>query len=204
MYRRRQSSSFLTIIALGMFLGVGFLLYQQWRNPAPLVAPAPTFTPSPPPTATPEPVIIPSTTPRPRASIFIPTAGITASVIEVYLDGESWDVEYLGMNAGHLQGTAWFGDTGNMVLAGHVEMPDGRAGIFAGINELNVGDPLIVSLNDSQRRYSVTVVKKVAPDDLSVLYPTDHDQITLITCDSYNFFENEYQDRVVVVAERIA
>jgi len=205
MYRRqRQSSSFLTIIVLGIMLGVGFLLYQQWQNPAPVAPPAPTFTPSPPPTATPEPVILPTATPMPRASIFIPTAGITAPIIEVYLDGESWDVQYLGQNAGHLQGTAWLGETGNIVLAGHVELPDGRAGIFAGIRDLNVGDPVILSLNDAQQRYSITTIKKVAPDDLSVLYPTPYDQLTLITCESYDFFQNAYRDRVVVVAERVA
>ena len=110
MYRRqRQSSSVLTIVVLGVMLGVGFLLYQHWRKPAPAVAPTPTIAPSPIPTETAVPVVQPSATAMPRASIFLPTAGVTAPVIEVYLDGESWDVQYLGQNAGHLQGTAWFG-----------------------------------------------------------------------------------------------
>lgn len=205
MYRRqRQSSSVLTIVVLGIMLGVGFLLYQQWRNPAPAVAPAPTNTPAPLPTETARPVVLPSATPMPRASIFLPTTGVTAPVIEVYLDGESWDVKSLGQNAGHLQGTAWFGETGNIVLAGHVELPDGRAGIFAGIGELNLGDPVILTLNEAQQRYSVASIKKVAPDDLSVLYPTEDDQLTLITCDAYDFLQNSYQERLVVVAERVA
>jgi sortase (surface protein transpeptidase) len=37
-----------------------------------------------------------------------------------------------------------------------------------------------------------------------VLYPTDTDRITLITCDSYDFLQNTYQDRLVVVADRVA
>mgnify|MGYP002336116202 CR=1 FL=1 len=129
---------------------------------------------------------------------------MTAPVIEVYLDGESWDVKSLGQNAGHLQGTAWFGETGNIVLAGHVELPDGRAGIFADIDEMNLGDPVIMRLNEAQRRYSITSIRKVAPDDLSVFYPTEDDQLTLITCDAYDFLQNSYQERLVVVAERVA
>ncbi len=204
MYRRqRQSSSILTIVVLGVMLGVGFLLYQQWRNPAPPAAPPPTTTPRPLPTETAVAEVLPSATAMPRATIFLPTAGVTAPVIEVYLDGESWDVQYLGQNAGHLQGTAWFGDTGNVVLAGHVEMPDGSAGIFAGFDDLNLGDPVILTLNDAQQRYSITSITTVAPDDLSVLYPTQTDRITLITCDSYDFLQNTYQDRLVVVADRV-
>lgn len=204
MYRRqRQSSSVLTIVVLGVMLGVGFLLYQQWRKPAPAVAPTPTIAPSPIPTETAVPVVQPSATAMPRASIFLPTAGVTAPVIEVYLDGESWDVQYLGQNAGHLQGTAWFGQPGNIVLAGHVEMPDGSAGIFAKFDELKLGDPVILTLNDAQQRYSIASITTVSPDDLSVLYPTDNDRITLITCDSYDFLQNTYQERLVVVADRV-
>ena len=210
MYRRqRQSaaSSILTFIVLGVIFGVGFLLYQQWRNPAPAAPIVPTASPTPLPTLTPSPVqaaSLPSPTPRPQASLFLPTAGVTAPVIEVYLDGESWDVKYLGQNAGHLQGTAWFGQSGNIVLAGHVEMPDGRAGIFAGVSKLNVGDPVVLSLNNQEQRYRISAIKRVEPDDLSVLYPTETDRLTLITCDSYDFLQNTYQDRVVVVADRVS
>jgi LPXTG-site transpeptidase (sortase) family protein len=212
MYRRQRSgssSSILTFVVLGILLGIGFLLYQQWRSPAPAAPPALTHTPLPLPTLTP-PLLAgevgrgSTATPMPRANLLLPTAGVSASVVEIYLDGESWDVRYLGSNAGHLQGTAWFGEPGNVVLAGHVEMADGRPGIFAGIDMLNVGDPAILSLGDAQQRYAITAIKKVAPDDLSVLYPAQTDRLTLITCDSYNFLQNEYQDRLVIVADRTA
>ena len=210
MYRRQRSgssSSILTFVVLGILLGIGFLLYQQWRSPAPAAPPSLTDTPLPLPSLTPTPfqaITLPTATPTPHASLLLPTAGVSASVVEIYLDGESWDVRYLGFNAGHLQGTAQFGEPGNVVLAGHVEMADGRPGIFAGIDMLNVGDPAILSLGDAQQRYSVTAIKKVAPDDLSVLYPTQTDRLTLITCDSYNFLQDEYQDRLVIVADRTA
>lgn len=204
MYRRqRPSSAIPTLIVLGILIGVGFVVYQGWNTPS--ATPPPT---SPPPSATRPPTVmptrLPTATPMPRASLSIPTAGVIASVVEIYLDGVSWDVTRLGVNAGHLQGTAWIGETGNIVLAGHSEMADGRAGIFRNIGELRTGDPVVLSLGDTQQQYRVTEVKTVKPDDLSVLYPTTTDRITLITCDDYDFLQNTYQERVVVVAERVA
>jgi LPXTG-site transpeptidase (sortase) family protein len=82
-------------------------------------------------------------------------------------------------------------------------MPDGRAGIFAKFDDLRLGDPVILTLDDAQQRYSIISITTVKPDDLSVIYPTDTDRITLITCDSYDFLQNTYQDRLVVVADRV-
>ncbi len=137
-------------------------------------------------------------------SVFIPTAGIRTDVIETYLDGTSWDISSLGMNAGHLQGTAWLDRPGNIVLAGHVEMADGRAGVFANIGELKIGDPIVLARGSDEWHYVITQLETVAPDDLSVLYPTGTDQLTLVTCSNYNFFQDAYLEREVVIAERIA
>lgn len=201
--RGSSASSILNVIILGIVLGIGFLIYDRWRTPAPASSPI---------LSTLEPTSTLGTTPiQPQAvvpntvesRILIPTAGINALVVTVYLDGESWDVSQLGENAGHLQGTAWFGDPGNIALAGHVELADGRPGIFAGIGKLNVGDPIILREGDQEQRYAVSQIKRVSPDDLSVLYPSTTDEMTLITCDSYDFLQNIYQERVVVVAERV-
>ena len=106
---------------------------------------------------------------------------------------------------GHLQGTAWFGRAGNIGLAGHVEMSDGRSGIFHDIEKMAKGDLIILTLGTLKQDYQVTDVKRVKPDDLSVLTPSTVDTITLITCDigAYNLLQNTYGDRVVVVAERV-
>jgi sortase (surface protein transpeptidase) len=42
------------------------------------------------------------------------------------------------------------------------------------------------------------------PDDLTVLYPTTDERLTLITCDSYDFLQDAYLERMVVIADRIA
>jgi LPXTG-site transpeptidase (sortase) family protein len=156
-------------------------------------------------TGTPEPRLATiATPPPPPTTVFIPTVGIHTSIIEAYLDGTSWDVANLGTNAGHLQGTAWLDEPGNVVLAGHAELADGRRGIFARVGEVSVGDPIIVQQGDNERHYLVRAVAITTPDDLSVLYPTSDDQLTLITCDAYDFFRDVYLERTVVIAERIA
>jgi LPXTG-site transpeptidase (sortase) family protein len=156
-------------------------------------------------TATPRAPVIATPSPQPAATtVFIPTVGIHTTIIEAYLDGNSWDVANLGSNAGHLQGTASLDEPGNVVLAGHVELADGRQGVFARVGEVKIGDPIIVQEGDSQRHYIVRAVEVTTPDDLSVLYPTQDDQLTLITCDAYDFFQDVYRERTVVIAERIA
>ncbi len=203
---RRPGAVIARLIIFGIIIGVGFALIQRWRDtPVTTVASAPTLAPSPLPT------VIPAVTPQatstayPRAVLYAPTAGINASIIDVYLDGISWDVSQLGANVGHLQGTGWFGMTSNIGLAGHVELGDGRLGIFHNIDDMKKGDPIFLQLGDLQQDYKVTVVKRVKPDDLSVLSPTTVDTITLITCDldAYSFIQNVYLDRIVVVAERV-
>ena len=206
--RRGSGSLIFRLVLLGIALGVGFLVVQRFRHqPAatPEVAALPSLTPSLIPTIAPTARPLPTSTPYPAANLNAPTAGINATIVDVYLDGQSWDVSQLGNNIGHLQGTGWFGKTGNIGLAGHVEMADGRSGIFRNIEKMTKGDPITLTLGNLRQNYKVTDVKRVKPDDLSILAPSTVDTITLITCDigAYNFLQNTYGDRIVVVAERV-
>lgn len=204
--RHRSGSLVFRVVMAGVLLGLTFLVIQRLRfPPPPPVAIAPTITRAP--TATPRPtaVPLPTNTPYPKANLTAPTVGIDATIVDVYLDGHSWDVSQLGNNVGHLQGTGWFGQTGNIALAGHVEMGDGRIGIFHDIEKMAKGDPITLTLGPLKQAYQVTEVKRVKPDDLSVVAPSKVDTITLITCDigAYNLLQNNYGDRIVVVAERV-
>lgn len=218
MYRRRRRFGIGRVVLIGISIGIVFLLYDSWRG-----EPAPALEHSEPVTTVPIPVAsgsdLEATPPLDLtvapvasndsnvitdASIFIPAAGIFAPVIRVYLDGVSWNVDNLGTNVGHLEGTAWMGSgTGNIVLSGHVEMSDGSAGVFASIDDLNAGDLIALTEGTESRNYAVTEVYTVAPDDLSPIYPSTTDRLTLITCDGYDFLQNAYTERVIVVAERI-
>lgn len=138
--------------------------------------------------------------------LFIPSAGIEAPITNVFLDNTgSWDVSYLGQTVGHLQGTAWLDDApGNIVLSGHVELSDGRKGVFATLSDVAIGEVVIIERGTEEWQYIVTDVREVAPEDLAPLYPTATETLTLITCGEYNFFSDQYEVRRVVVAERLS
>jgi len=209
-YRRDSSKAILRIlfvVCLGVIVGTLFLLRDNGGQPnieETQVAVATSLA-----LGTEVPLdSLASTPPPPReittgAQFRAPTAGITSEVIESYVSGTTWDVTDLGRYVGHLQGTGWITAPGNIVLAGHVEMADGRRGVFATINELSIGDPVFLTQDGDERVYQITQLFTTAPDDLSVLYPTTSERLTLITCSNYNFFQDSYLDRVVVIAERV-
>lgn len=133
-------------------------------------------------------------------SLFIPSAGIHAPIVQAYLDGSSWDVSRLGTNVGHLEGTAWFTEPGNVVLSGHVELADGRQGVFSNLNDLQINDIIVLNSNNQERHYVITSISSTTPDDLEPVMPTLEDRLTLITCGNYDFFQDSYLERLIVVA----
>lgn len=212
MYRQQQNNAatLVVVILIGLAAGVGYLLYDRGLLAPqtiiiPITTPAPTAV-----SELPAAAITPTAAPQnPReitfgARFYAPTAGIAGEIVETYLDGTSWDVSELGPNVGHLQGTAWLNAPGNIVLAGHVEMADGRAGIFAVLDRLQIGDPITLSQNGEERTYQVTQKFTTHPTDLSVMYPAENERLTLITCSAYDFLQDAYLERFVVVAERVA
>ncbi len=134
--------------------------------------------------------------------IFVAAAGVNEAIIESVLEEDGWRVSHLENRVGHLQGTSWLGKPGNIVLAGHVELKDGTPGVFSRIDKLKPGDVVTLSENGLSYNYVVTEVKIVEADDLSVVYPTPTERVTLITCTGYDFLSNTYSQRIVVVAER--
>ncbi|TVR24561.1 MAG: sortase [Anaerolineaceae bacterium] len=149
-------------------------------------------------------VQLPGTFPLDGAQIVIPSIAVNSPIIQVYLSGNSWDVDSLGLNVGHLQGTTWLsGRPGNIVLSGHVEMGDGRRGVFTNLGELEDGALIILQQGDTERRYIVTEKSVVTPDNLDPVRPTSDERLTLITCDDYDFFSDAYATRTVIVAEPI-
>lgn len=212
------------LILLGIFAGVAFLIYDQTRpNPSDENQLVPTATAivelavNENATATPQfsgqLVVTPSPTPIlaqdlgpdiENAALVIPNAGIVAPIVEVYLGETSWDVSQLGNNIGHLEGTRWISETGNVVLSGHVELADGRQGIFANLNELEVGDRIIITQEGQDYHYDISSIANHDPTDLTPIYPSTNNLLTLITCGTYDFVSDSYLERVVVVAEQVS
>lgn len=211
MYRsQRTGSSFSVtlVIILGFVVGVGYLIHDNWGRGAATGQASPGL----PELTTTAPPVVASATPQTVAALpqeitngaifYAPTAGIHTRIVPSYLNGESWDVHDLGQFAGHLQGTGWVGQPGNVVLAGHAEVFDGDQGIFSSLDELLVGDPLIITQDGREYLYSVVEIKRVEPDDLTAFYPDVNQRLTLTTCSDYDFLANIYRERVVVIAER--
>lgn len=138
-----------------------------------------------------------------NTSIFIPTAGVWSNVIQAYLDNGNWDISNLRSNAGHLEGTAWVDQPGNTVISGHVELANGRSGVFGALEDIVVGDVITVISEGLEYNYVVIETYHTVPTDLAPLRPTTDSRLTLITCNSYDIVTNAYRERLIVVAERV-
>jgi sortase A len=83
--------------------------------------------------------------------------------------------------AGHLPGTAKPGELGNCVIAGHRARARGR--LFNRLDELEIGDKILITYNSNNFEYKVIEIKIVEPTDTSVLKVAEDESIlTLITC----------------------
>ncbi len=203
------------LVVIGVIAGVAFFIYDNAQQSAPDALP--TLAPSPvaneiQPLSVASAPEAPRTDPnravvniQPNTRLFVPSLNINAPIVHVFLSQGTWDISLLGNNVGHLQGTGWIdGSAGkNIVLSGHVELSDGRKGIFAGIDNIEVGALVAIQTDTETWLYTVREISKTTADDLRPLYPSENERITLITCGAYDFFSNEYKERIIVVAERI-
>jgi len=91
------------------------------------------------------------------------------------------------LGIGHYPGTAMPGAIGNFAMAGHRTT---YAKPFNRIEELQVGDPLVVRTDDTWYVYRVTSTEVVSPSDVTVIAPVPDDpgasptarMITMTTC----------------------
>ena len=144
----------------------------------------------------------------PSASIGLPTAGasnaplahavVATRIVIARLGIDLPIVEGDGVDAplykvAHYPGTAWPGGGSNIYLYGHA-----RDGMFLSLWNAKLGDQVVLDLaNGSQRTYVVSkIMPKVAWDDMALLAPTPHEQLTLQTCTSYE----QTAPRFVVIA----
>jgi len=82
----------------------------------------------------------------------------------------------------HMTETAPLGEIGNAAIAAHRARTKGR--LFNRLDELEIGDVINVDLPDGKIQYTVHEIKRVKPEDISVLGSNGKDAVlTLITCD---------------------
>jgi sortase A len=136
------------------------------------------------------PLTVPIPTPGPEAPtrIVIPAIEVDALVVE----GDTW--EQLKLGVGHHLNTADPGERGNMVLSAHDDI---YGEIFRYLDDLELGDEVIVYAGEQPYRYVVRAKQIVDPTEVSVLAPATKPVTTLISC--YPYMVDTH--RIVVIAE---
>lgn len=131
--------------------------------------------------------------------VVVPALGISTAIVTAPVVLPTWDVSQLGARAGWLEMTGWFGQPGNAVLAGHSTTPDLQPSTWYNLHNLSAGDEVIVTVGGVELRYAVAGVYRVRDTDMSLVLPTQHEQLTLMTCavDSWNGYT--FTERIMVV-----
>jgi LPXTG-site transpeptidase (sortase) family protein len=130
----------------------------------------------------------------------IPALGVQVPIIGVPTSSTGWDLTWLWDQAGYLEGTAYPTWTGNSVLTGHVYLSDGSPGPFVNLKALYWGQKVIVHMGGQKYIYQVQDVRRVWPDDNTVLVHQDVPTLTLITCQDYDQAKQSYRYRIAVRA----
>lgn len=131
----------------------------------------------------------------------IPRLGVKMDIVGVPFRNGSWDVTWLGQDAGWLEGSAFPTWAGNSVLTGHVWNADNTAGNFRYLNTLLWGDKVIIHAYGAKYIYEVRRVTQVKPDEIrAILKHEELPWLTLVTCRGYDEKTGEYQSRILVRA----
>ena len=192
-----------TMIAAGVLILL-FVAYQLWGTglaearyqrrmtkeferalaepgPTPTSAPAPASTEAPVPGATAVPTTAAQGTQAPPAPpdgdavaiLKIPKLGVEKAVVQ------GVTLNLLKRGPGHYPGTPLPGQPGNAAIAGHRTT---YGAPFFRLNELDPGDPILVTTRQGRFRYEVSESRVVKPNQTAVLRPSTDDRLTLTTC----------------------
>jgi LPXTG-site transpeptidase (sortase) family protein len=135
----------------------------------------------------------------------VPSLSLDMPIVGVMLKDGSWDVSWLGNNAGYLEGSAYPTLSGNSILTGHVTDVNGSPGPFASIRKLSVGDKVHIHSNGLIYVYEVRQNNLITPGNIKTLFQhEDYDWLTLVTCESYNVKLDKFVYRRMVRAVLIS
>jgi sortase A len=159
------------------------IVVEPTSQPVQTEIPVDTSTPEPVPTESAQPEPSQETTAKPAKQqqfkaigrIQIDKIGLSIPILE----GTS--KANLRLGAGHIKGTTGLGDIGNAALAAHRSHTYGR--MFNRLDELELGDKIVVETADGTYEYTVFKKLVVEPNDTSVLNRNNKDRVlTLVTC----------------------
>lgn len=131
--------------------------------------------------------------------IKIPSIEVDSKVVELGTVLENGQLVYQTPDhaVGHYIGSADAGETGNVVMYGHISSPlKGEGNVFRRLPEIKPGDE--VFLTSAAGRFTYVVVKTVivTPDRTDVMDQTQDARLTLLTC----YPDWVYSHRFIAVA----
>lgn len=122
--------------------------------------------------------------------IEVPRLGISVLVAE----GTGSNV--LRRAAGHIEGTALPGQTGNVGISAH------RDTFFRPLRNIRANDIVTITTLRGEYSYRVVSTEIVNPDDVAVLKSSGTEVLTLVTCYPF-YFIGAAPSRFIVRAERV-
>ncbi len=137
-------------------------------------------------------------------AIEIPAIDSTAEILSVPAANENFAVEWLGKNAGLLEGSDLPGE-GISIIAAHNHIDSGEAGPFLFLMDLQKNDRIFIRDRSGKfLTYAVYENRKIAPDDIDGMNISAKDNcLILVTCED-EAAEGGYLFRRVVFAEPAA
>jgi sortase A len=122
--------------------------------------------------------------------IEIPRLGLSAML------DEGTGAGTLRKAVGHIRGTAFPGEPGNIGIAGH------RDTFFRPLRRIHANDLIVLDTLRGRYRYRVVSAKVVSPDSVDVLAPTRSQVLTLVTCYPF-YYVGPAPYRFIVRARRV-
>lgn len=95
-------------------------------------------------------------------------------------------------------------DDQNIAIAGHTHT-NLRHYQFTNLTASKIGSDVYFKVGQDKRHYQITKIYDVKPSDVHVLEEQNSNkkQLTLITCDNYNYQTGEWEDRKIFIAEAV-
>jgi sortase A len=103
----------------------------------------------------------------------------------------------LGFAVGHIPGTAFPGQKGNVAVAGH------RDTLFLGLKGIQANDVVKFETLEGSYEYQVKSTEIVMPKDVSVLNAGKYSELTLVTCYPFSYIGSA-PDRFIVKAREVS
>ena len=133
--------------------------------------------------------------------LMIPSLDVTAQIVSVDHEDGGYPVEWLGMDAGLLDGSALPGE-GISVIAAHNTINKEEYGPFALLAKLQPGDRFFVRKGETLKSFTVYANEKIGAADTAALerIASRHEKsLTLLTCEDERQ-EGGYASRRIVAA----